>query len=67
MNEPLGLPKGSVRSILALGVLLAVAGGSAFLIVADAGSDLTKIVVGGWIATLANVTQAYFGMRQNGG
>ncbi|KKL13752.1 hypothetical protein LCGC14_2522600 [marine sediment metagenome] len=65
-GKPLWMPTGSVRSLLALGVLLAFAAGSGFLVVQDSSSDLVKIVVGGWIAMLSGVTQAYFGMRQRG-
>jgi hypothetical protein len=66
MNEekqPLWMPKGSVRSILALGVVLASAGGSAFLIVENSGGDLANIVVGAWAATLGSVVAFYFGTR----
>ena len=66
-GKPLWMPTGSVRSLIALGVVLLTAGGSGFVLVADSGSDLANIIVGGWIATLACVVQAYFGMRQNGG
>ena len=62
-NTPLGLPRGSVRSLLSLGVLLAAALIVAYLLVDDSGSDLTKVVIGGWIAALGNVIGFYFGVR----
>ncbi len=62
-EEPLGLPRGSVRSLLSLGVV-AVAGGIAgYLLVQDASSDLTKLVIGGWVVALGNVIGFYFGVR----
>src|SRR5439155_105848 len=33
------------------------------LLAADTGSDLTKVVIGGWIAALGNVIGFYFGVR----
>jgi hypothetical protein len=62
-GEPLGLPKGSVRSLMSLGVVVVAGAIAAFLLVEDASSDLTKIVVGGWIAALGNVIGFYFGAR----
>ena len=65
-GKPLWMPTGSVRSLIALSVVLVTAAGSAYILAVDSAGDLAKIVVGAWIATLANVTQAYFGMRQGG-
>ena len=62
-EEPLGLPKGSVRSLMSLGVVLAAAAIAGFLLVEDTSADLTKMVVGGWIAALGNVIGFYFGAR----
>jgi len=62
-EEPLGLPCGSVRSLLSLGVVLGAFAIAAYLLAADASSDLTKVVVGGWIAALGNVIGFYFGIR----
>jgi hypothetical protein len=62
-DEPLGLPKGSVRSVMSLAVVAAAGGIAGYLLVADASSDLTKVVVGGWIAALGNVIGFYFGAR----
>ncbi len=61
--EPLGMPKGSVRSLLSLGVVLGAFAIAGFLLVEDTSSDLTKVVVGGWIAALGNVIGFYFGVR----
>ena len=66
-EEPLGLPRGSVRSLMSLGVVLTAAAIAGFLLVQDASSDLTKIVVGGWIAALGNVIGFYFGVRSGSG
>ena len=63
IDEPLGLPRGSVRSLLSLGVVLGAFAIAGFLLVQDASSDLTKVVVGGWIAALGNVIGFYFGVR----
>ena len=63
IDEPLGLPKGSVRSLLSLGVVLGAFAIAAYLLAVDTSSDLTKVVVGGWIAALGNVVGFYFGVR----
>ena len=62
-DEPLGLPRGSVRSLLSLGVVLGAFAIAAYLLVDDTSSDLTKVVIGGWIAALGNVIGFYFGVR----
>ena len=62
-EEPLGLPRGSVRSLLSLGVVMGGFAIAAYLLMADTGSDLTKVVIGGWIAALGNVIGFYFGVR----
>ncbi len=62
-GEPLGLPKGSVRSVMSLGVLAVAAAIAAALLVQDPESDMTKVVIGGWIAALGNVIGFYFGVR----
>ncbi len=43
--------------------MLAAGASAGFLLVQDSSSDLTKIVVGGWIAALGNVIGFYFGAR----
>ena len=63
IDEPLGMPKGSVRSLMSLGVVLGAFAIAAYLLAVDTGSDLTKVVVGGWIAALGNVIGFYFGVR----
>ncbi len=62
-NGPLGLPRGTVRSLMSLGVVLAAAGIAGFLLAEDPGSDLTTMVVGGWLTALGNVIGFYFGTR----
>ncbi len=62
-EEPLGLPRGSVRSLLSLGAVLGAFAIVAYLLVDNVSSDLTKVVVGGWIAALGNVIGFYFGVR----
>jgi hypothetical protein len=62
-EEPLGLPKGSVRSLMSLGVVLAAGAIAGFLLVQDPDGDLAKMMVGGWIAALGNVIGFYFGAR----
>src|SRR3972149_4955089 len=59
-DRPLGLPKGSVRSMMSLGVVVAAGAIAGFLLVEDTTADLTKIVVGGWVAALGNVIGVYF-------
>ena len=66
-QEPLGLPRGSVRSLMSLGVVLAAGAIAGFLLVEDSSADLTNMVVGGWIAALGNVIGFYFGARTGGG
>lgn len=62
-EEPLGLPRGSVRSLMSLGVVIVAGAIAGFLIVHDSSSDLTKMVVGGWVTALGNVIGFYFGSR----
>jgi len=62
-EEPLGLPRGSVRSLMSLGVLAVAAAIAVTLIIQDPDADLTKVVIGGWIAALGNVIGFYFGVR----
>ena len=62
-EEPLGLPRGSVRSLMSLGVLAVAAAIAGVLLVQEPGSDLTKVVTGGWVAALGNVIGFYFGVR----
>ena len=66
-QEPLGLPRGSVRSLMSLGVVLAAGAIAGFLLAEDSSADLTKMAVGGWIAALGNVIGFYFGARTGGG
>ena len=63
-DEPLGLPKGSVRALISLGVILGAAAISGFLLAENSSSDLAKVMVGGWIAALSGVIGYYFGSRQ---
>ncbi len=62
-EEPLGLPRGSVRSLMSLSVVIVAGAIAGYLIVSDSSSDLTKMVVGGWITALGNVIGFYFGSR----
>lgn len=62
-DEPLGLPRGSVRSLLSLGVVLGRSRSRRTCWWKDTSSDLTKVVIGGWIAALGNVIGFYFGVR----
>lgn len=62
-EEPLGLPRGSVRSLMSLGVIVVAGAIAGFLIVHDSSSDLAKMVVGGWVTALGNVIGFYFGSR----
>ena len=63
-NEPLGLPRGSVRAILALSLgigVIVVLALMAFLF-----TEQRDIIVGALIATAALVPQYYFKARENG-
>ena len=62
-GEPRGLPNGSVRALMSLVVVVGAAVVAAFLTVRDPDSDLTKILVGGWVTALGNVIGFYFGAR----
>ena len=66
-NEAPGMPGGSVRSAMSIGVLAVAAGLAAVLLIREPGSDLTQMVIGGWIAALGNVIGFYFGSRSGGG
>lgn len=65
-REPLGLPRGSVRSLMSLAVVAAAGAIAGFLLAHDPDSDLAKMVVGGWTAALGNVIGFYFGARAGG-
>ena len=62
-NEPLGLPRGSVRAVMSVTVVLVAGAIVAVLILREPSSDLTKMVVGGWATALGNVIGFYFGAR----
>ena len=62
-NEPLGLPRGSVRAVMSVTVVLVAGAIVAVLIMREPSSDLTKMVVGGWATALGNVIGFYFGAR----
>jgi len=57
----------AVRSVVSLAVIAAAAVIAALLIAREPSSDLTKVVVGGWIAALGNVIGFYFGARSGSG
>jgi hypothetical protein len=48
---------------MSLGVVVVAGGIAGYLLVTDTSSDLTKMVVGGWITALGNVIGFYFGTR----
>src|SRR4030067_694934 len=58
--------RGSVRSLMSLGVVLAAGAIAGFLLAEDSSADLTKMVVGGWIAALGNVIGFSIGARTGG-
>ena len=62
-NEPLGLPRGSVRAVMSVTVVLVAGAIVAVLILRKPSSDLTMMVVGGWATALRNVIGFYFGAR----
>jgi hypothetical protein len=66
MHENVEAGGRGVRSVLSLGVLVVAAVLAGVLLVRDPGSDLTKLVIGGWIAALGNVIGFYFGSRSAG-
>lgn len=55
-----------VRAILAIGVMAIVGGLTGYSVVADAASDLTKVLIGGWLTALGNVISFYFMSRERG-
>ncbi|HET8943597.1 MAG TPA: hypothetical protein VFO59_02340 [Dehalococcoidia bacterium] len=65
-HEARGATAGGVRSVLSLGVLVVAAALAGVLLLREPGSDLTKLVIGGWIAALGNVIGFYFGSRSAG-
>lgn len=67
-NQPLFLPAGSVRSLIALGLLLLNAGIASYLVTQHIDAEITQLVVGGQIAGFGNAIGFYFGSRSaNGG
>ncbi|HEY5639073.1 MAG TPA: hypothetical protein VIW01_03400 [Dehalococcoidia bacterium] len=62
-GEPMGLPRGSVRAVMSVSVVLVAGTIAAVLLVREPSSDLTKMVVGGWATALGNVIGFYFGAR----
>jgi uncharacterized membrane-anchored protein len=66
-DEPLGLPKGSVRSILVLAMLFLVGGIAVYLVTQHVDAELTAFVVGGLVNGLGVGLAFYFTMRQGDG
>ncbi len=62
-GEPLGLPRGSVRAVMSVAVVLVAGAIAAVLLLREPSSDLTKMVIGGWATALGNVIGFYFGAR----
>lgn len=62
-NEPLGLPRGTVRALMSIAVVLVAGAIAAVLLAREPDADLTKMVVGGWATALGNVIGFYFGTR----
>jgi len=62
-GDPLGLPRGSVRAVMSVAVVLVAGAIAAVLLLREPSSDLTKMVVGGWATALGNVIGFYFGAR----
>ena len=62
-GEPLGLPRGSVRAVMSVAVVLVAGAIVALLLMREPSSDLTKMVVGGWATALGNLIGFYFGAR----
>lgn len=62
-EEPLGLPKGSVRALMSVAVVVIAGAIAAALLMSEPESDMTKMVVGGWATALGNVIGFYFGTR----
>ena len=52
-----------MRGVVSAAVVLGVALITALVVLDDASSDLTKIVVGAWVTALGNVIGFYFGAR----
>jgi hypothetical protein len=62
-DEPLGLPRGTVRALMSISVVLVAGVIASVLLTSEPDSDLTKMVVGGWATALGNVIRFYFGTR----
>jgi hypothetical protein len=62
-GEPLGLPKGSVRALMSVAVVVVAGAIAAVVLIREPDSDLTNMVVGGWATALGNVIGFYFGTR----
>jgi hypothetical protein len=62
-GEPLGLPRGSVRALMSVAVVVVAGAIAAVVLIREPGSDLTNMVVGGWATALGNVIGFYFGTR----
>lgn len=62
-DEPLGLPRGTVRALMSIAVVLVAGAIAGVLLASEPESDLTKMVVGGWATALGNVIGFYFGTR----
>jgi hypothetical protein len=56
-----------MRGIVSAAVVAGAAFIAALVILDDPSSDLTKIVVGGWVTALGNVIGYYFGARSTPG
>jgi hypothetical protein len=61
--EPLGLPRGSVRALVSVAVVVVAGVIACLLLWREPSSDLTKMIAGGWATALGNVIGFYFGAR----
>ncbi|MHC4592894.1 MAG: hypothetical protein ACYS8L_09400 [Planctomycetota bacterium] len=65
--KPLWMPEGSVRSLIALIVVISLSGFTAFMLAEHPEAEITKLFVGGWLLLSGGIVTHYFNVRQNGG
>lgn len=65
MEKPLWMPEGSVRSLLALGLVGGVIVLAVYLVIEHVSEDITQMVIGGLVAAMGSAVTHYFNVRQD--
>lgn len=66
MKNPLWMPEGSVRSLIAMALIGCVIGLAVYLAIEARGEEITNLVIGGLLTSMGSAATFYFMTRQNG-